>query len=87
MTETNYLVSALVLLVASYTAAVASATPTTFIVGDEYQGWKMGGDYIAWVKGKTFAIGDKLGESSAPPLSSCFIASIACTDYWHHLGK
>ncbi|TVU09904.1 hypothetical protein EJB05_43403 [Eragrostis curvula] len=47
----------LVLLVTGYTAALASAT--TFIVGDE-QGWTMGIDYINWVKGKTFAVGDKL---------------------------
>jgi hypothetical protein len=57
--------SVLALLVAGYTAALSSATATTFIVGDD-QGWTMTGvDYVAWVQGKTFAIGDKLGEWSA----------------------
>jgi RNA 3'-terminal phosphate cyclase len=47
------------LLVAGYAAALASAT--TFTVGDD-QGWAMGVDYIDWVRGKTFSVGDKLGE-------------------------
>ncbi|GJN33729.1 hypothetical protein PR202_gb22352 [Eleusine coracana subsp. coracana] len=47
------------LFVAGYAVALASAT--TFMVGDD-QGWTMGVDYIVWVKGKTFAVGDKLGE-------------------------
>jgi len=65
MAKHSYLVRVLALLVAGYTAALASATTTTFIVGDD-QGWTMTGvDYTDWVKGKTFAIGDKLGESSA----------------------
>jgi len=75
----SYLVSVLVLLVAGYcTAALASATATTFIVGDD-QGWTMTGvDYVAWVQGKTFATGDKLGESSAnSALHAWFIASPA----------
>ncbi|KAK3133584.1 hypothetical protein QOZ80_6AG0538320 [Eleusine coracana subsp. coracana] len=45
------------LFVAGYAVALASAT--TFMVGDD-QGWTMGVDYIVWVKGKTFAVGDKL---------------------------
>ena len=42
-------------------AAGTLASATTFIVGDD-QGWTIGVDYIAWVRGKTFKVGDKLGE-------------------------
>ena len=45
-------------------AAGTLASATTFIVGDD-QGWTIGVDYIAWVRGKTFKVGDKLGEWSA----------------------
>ncbi|CAL5087901.1 unnamed protein product [Urochloa decumbens] len=48
-----------VLLAAGYMAAAALASATTFVVGDD-QGWTMGGDYVAWAKGKTFQVGDKL---------------------------
>jgi hypothetical protein len=47
------------LLVAGYVAALASAT--TFTVGDD-EGWTMGVDYIDWIRGKAFSVGDKLGE-------------------------
>jgi hypothetical protein len=40
-------------------AALASAT--TFTVGDD-EGWTMGVDYIDWIRGKAFSVGDKLGE-------------------------
>ncbi|KAF8781097.1 hypothetical protein HU200_001073 [Digitaria exilis] len=46
------------LFVAGYTAA-ALASATTFVVGDD-KGWTMGVDYVAWVRGKTFEVGDKL---------------------------
>ncbi|CAL5063941.1 unnamed protein product [Urochloa decumbens] len=50
-----------VLFAAGYTAAAAAlaSAATTFVVGDD-QGWAMGVDYIAWVQGKTFQVGDKL---------------------------
>ncbi|TKW33588.1 hypothetical protein SEVIR_2G248100v4 [Setaria viridis] len=48
-----------VLFAAGYTAAALAAATTTFVVGDD-QGWTIGVDYIAWVKGKTFNAGDKL---------------------------
>jgi len=90
MAKHSYLVSALALLVAGYTAALSSATTTTFIVGDD-QGWTMTGvDYVAWVQGKTFAIGDKLGESSALFMhgsSHRLHCSCTYTDYWHAVAN
>ncbi|CAN6182605.1 unnamed protein product [Urochloa humidicola] len=52
---------AVLVLAAGYVvaAAAALASATTFVVGDD-QGWTMGVDYVAWVKGKTFQVGDKL---------------------------
>jgi hypothetical protein len=87
MAKNSYVVYVLVLLVAGYTAALASATTTTFIVGDD-QGWMTGVDYVAWVKGKTFAIGDKLGEWSALlcSLNAGFIAS-PCAAAAHGLAR
>lgn len=59
------------LLAAGYAVALASAT--TFTVGDE-QGWTMGADYISWIKGKTFAVGDKLGEYVAALLIHAWLS-------------
>jgi len=47
-----------VLLFAVY-ASLASAT--TYTVGDS-QGWTTNFDYSTWASGKSFAVGDKLGE-------------------------
>ncbi|CAN6204744.1 unnamed protein product [Urochloa humidicola] len=56
----NSSVRVAVLFAAGYSAAAAAlASATTFVVGDD-QGWAMGVDYIAWAKGKTFQVGDKL---------------------------
>ncbi|KAG0544083.1 hypothetical protein BDA96_02G244500 [Sorghum bicolor] len=81
----SYLVSVLVLLVAGYcTAALASATATTFIVGDD-QGWTMTGvDYVAWVQGKTFAIGDKLVFNY--PSEEHTVTEVGKTDYFACAG-
>ncbi|RLN33667.1 hypothetical protein C2845_PM03G00430 [Panicum miliaceum] len=54
---------AAVLFAAGYTAATL-ASATTFTVGDD-QGWTIGVDYIAWVRGKTFKVGDKLGQNNS----------------------
>ena len=49
-------------------AIVAVVLPTVamaaeFTVGDD-QGWTKGFDYQAWAKGKTFLVGDTLGNES-----------------------
>jgi hypothetical protein len=86
-----------VLFAAVYTAAALAASATTFVVGDD-QGWTMGVDYIAWVKGKTFKTGDKLGNWSARlpfPYAMAHLVdlqrvrswSCACPTYWHVVKK
>ncbi|KAJ1290035.1 hypothetical protein BS78_02G211200 [Paspalum vaginatum] len=69
------------LLLAGYAAALASAT--TFIVGDD-EGWTISGDYIAWVKGKTFAVGDKLVFSY--PTAEHTVTEVGKTDYFACAG-
>ena len=49
-----------ILLAAGFTAA-ALASATTFTVG-ESQGWTTGANYDSWANGKSFAVGDTLGE-------------------------
>ncbi|CAD6224587.1 unnamed protein product [Miscanthus lutarioriparius] len=84
MAKHSYLVSVLALLVAGYTAALSSATTTTFIVGDD-QGWTMTGvDYVAWVQGKTFAIGDKLVFNY--PSEEHTVTEVGRTDYFACAG-
>ncbi|XP_073133016.1 stellacyanin-like [Henckelia pumila] len=41
------------------TVLVASTLATDYMVGDN-DGWKLGVDYTAWAKGKTFYVGDTL---------------------------
>lgn len=41
-------------------AIVPAALAVTYTVGDTAQ-WNTGVDYTAWVKGKTFRVGDTLG--------------------------
>uniref|UniRef100_K3ZX58 Phytocyanin domain-containing protein n=1 Tax=Setaria italica TaxID=4555 RepID=K3ZX58_SETIT len=65
-----------VLFAAGYTAAALAAATTTFVVGDD-QGWTIGVDYIAWVKGKTFKAGDKLGECRSAAESAAAHALLA----------
>lgn len=56
------------LLIATATMAViaaaallpATASATTYMVGDE-SGWDVGPDYDAWASGKKFKVGDTLG--------------------------
>lgn len=42
-------------------AIVPSAVAVTYTVGDSAQ-WDSGVDYTVWVTGKTFRVGDTLGE-------------------------
>jgi hypothetical protein len=51
--------AALVMLLIVSCAAAAAAT--TFDVGDGH-GWDTGVDFTDWTIGKTFAVGDTLGE-------------------------
>lgn len=41
--------------------AVPVAFATDHVVGDD-GGWTQSGDYTTWSSGKTFAVGDNLGE-------------------------
>jgi hypothetical protein len=50
---------ALVTLLVASCAALAAAT--SYTVGDG-KGWVVGVDYSGWTSGKSFAVGDKLGE-------------------------
>jgi hypothetical protein len=51
--------AALVALLVASCAAMAAAT--SYTVGDG-KGWVIGVDYSGWTSGKSFAVGDKLGE-------------------------
>jgi hypothetical protein len=54
--------NSLLLLVALVVAGcTALASATTYTVGDS-QGWTTNFDYSTWASGKSFAVGDKLGE-------------------------
>lgn len=57
----------LVSLVVAGCAALASAT--TYTVGDS-QGWTTAVDYNSWASGKSFAVGDTLGERATLSLCS-----------------
>ena len=51
--------AALATLLVASCAAMAAAT--SYTVGDG-KGWVIGVDYSGWTSGKSFAVGDKLGE-------------------------
>lgn len=53
------IMAGLLVLLAAVAAAPAHATDYT--VGDS-SGWSSGVDYTTWASGKTFAVGDNLGE-------------------------
>ncbi|CAN6174644.1 unnamed protein product [Urochloa humidicola] len=76
---------AVLVLAAGYVvaAAAALASATTFVVGDD-QGWTMGVDYVAWVKGKTFQVGDKLVFSY--PSEEHTVTEVGKTDYFACAG-
>lgn len=40
---------------------VVPSLATVYTVGDS-SGWTMGADYSTWTSGKTFTVGDSLGE-------------------------
>lgn len=48
-------------------AIVPAALAVTYKVGDTAQ-WDSGVDYTAWVKGKTFRVGDSLGTLFSSPV-------------------
>ncbi|CAN6196266.1 unnamed protein product [Urochloa humidicola] len=78
----NSSVRVALLLAAGY-AAAALASAKTFVVGDD-QGWTMGVDYVAWVKGKTFQAGDKLVFSY--PSEEHTVTEVGKTDYFACAG-
>lgn len=54
---------------------------TVYTVGDS-AGWTLGVDYTTWASGKTFNVGDSLGNSS-PPLFLIInvLIGVICIDY------
>ena len=55
------MVAALVAGLVVLLVAVAPALGTDYVVGDS-SGWTSGVDYDTWAKGKTFDVGDNLGN-------------------------
>lgn len=64
--------NALLLVALLVVGCAALASATTYTVGDS-QGWTTAGDYNSWASGKSFVVGDKLGE--LPLLCSSFTYS------------
>lgn len=58
------------LLVVALLVLPSAVFATQYVVGDD-QGWNSGVDYYAWVEGKTFHVGDSLGDHLAH--SNCFL--------------
>ena len=72
--------NALLLLVALLvTGCAALASATSYTVGDG-QGWTTNVDYSTWASGKSFAVGDKLGEL---PLCSALLCSFTYQVSFH----